>query len=70
MEGQLAAEYSTIDGIIGLIVLVAYIFIITLVFMFSSTAIIYSEWMGGKMRHPLFSFIANMLHPLFALWGK
>jgi len=66
----MVAEYSTIDGIIGLIVLVAYIFIVTLAFMFSSTAIIYSEWMGGKMRHPLLAFVSNMLHPLFALWGK
>lgn len=69
MDAHLAAaEYTTMDGVIGFIVLGAYLFIMTLTLMFSSTAIIYSEWMGSKVKHPLLSFISNMLHPLFAMW--
>jgi len=70
MDTEMAAEYSTIDGVIGLIVLMAYLVILTLGFMFSSTALIYSEWMGGKMRYPLLGFMSVMLHPLFTMWGK
>ncbi|ODM98584.1 hypothetical protein Ocin01_08102 [Orchesella cincta] len=70
MGVEMAAEYSTIDGVIGLIVLMAYLVIVTLGCMFSSTALIYSEWMGGKMRYPLLSFISVMLHPLLTLWGN
>jgi len=63
-------QYTTFDGIIGIIVFLAGMTVLSLVMMFSSTAYIVYTWMSGKSRNPLGLVLANILSPLFALWGK
>jgi len=63
-------EYSTSDGIIGLIVLAAVILAISIVAMWSCTALFTYTWITGKCKNPA-KFLLNLfLVPLFALMGR
>lgn len=64
-------EYSTVDGVIGLLMLVAGMILFSLVAMWSSTALITYSWMTGKSKNPIVLVFRSYVIPMFTtLWSK
>lgn len=62
---ETAVEYSTVDGIIGLLMLTAGLIIFSLIAMWSSTALITYTWMTGKSKNPVALVFRSYVVPMF-----